>query len=295
MLTYPAAPPTTSGTKLTIDALLKAPKILAKRIVGETDPFLSNLLFRSDTTESGAVVYGIASTEDRYPARGDVQQVEPGAEFPMVDTAEGENAVAVASKFGAGYIVTDEARDRNQISVISKGNAKVRNALLRQDANRLFKAFEKDVPVTNSVGDWTTPKAMRTDILRGLATIEGYRLGYSANTVLIHPDRVTDLLLLDELQNLSPRENAALNPLFRRELAGYLGVNWITNQYMDPTKAIILETGITGVNVTEKPYGVAVVREGTRERDIVIASKRSVPIIDEPLSALVISGIAEAA
>ncbi|WNO25830.1 major capsid protein [Arthrobacter phage Altadena] len=292
MLTYPAEAPNTSGTKLTVDALLKAPKVLAKRIVGDSDPFLSNLLFRSDTTDSGAVVYGVASTDDLYPSRGDVRQIEPGAEFPMVDTAEGENAVAVASKFGAGYIVTDEARDRNQVSVIAKGNAKLRNALLRQDANRLFKSFSDAVPVTNSVDVWTTAKAMRTDILRGLATIEGYRLGYSANTVLIHPDRATDLLLLDELQNLSPRESATLNPLYRRDLAGYLGVNWITNQYMDPTKAIILETGVTGVNVTEKPYGVAVVREGTRERDVVIASKRSVPIIDEPLSALVIAGIA---
>lgn len=292
MLTYPAAPPSTSGTKLTVDALLKSPKVLAKRIVGETDPFLSTLLFRADTTDSGAVVYGVAAAEDRYPSRGDVQQIEPGGEFPLVDTAEGENAVAVAAKFGAGYVVTDEAKDRNQLSVIAKGNAKVRNALLRQDATRLFKAFEQDVPVVSSVGDWTGAKVMRTDILRGVAMIEGHRLGYAPKTVLIHPDRATDLLLLDELQNLSPRENAALNPLYRRDLAGYLGMNWITNQYMDPTKAIILETGMTGVNVTEKPYTVTVVREGTRERDVVIASKRSVPIVDEPLSALVISGIA---
>lgn len=291
MLTYPAAPPTTSGTKLTVDALLKAPKVLAKRIVGDFDPFLSDLLFRGDTTDSGAVVYGVTEAEDRYPARGDVQQVEPGAEFPMVDTAEGENAVAVASKFGAGYIVTDEARDRNQVSVIAKGNVKVRNALIRQDASRLLAAFEAKVPKVNSVGDWNTAKAMRTDILRGIAQIEGYRLGYSPTTVLIHPDRATDLLLLDELQNLAPRENANLNPLFNRSLSGYLNVNWVTNQYMDPTRAIILQEKLTGVNVTEKPYGVAVVREGTRERDIVIASKRSVPIIDEPLSALVIEGI----
>lgn len=294
MLTYPASPPSTSGTKLTVDALLKAPKVLGKRIVGSSDPFLSSLLFRADTTDSGAVVYGQASLEDLYPARGDVQQIEPGGEFPLVDTAEGENLVAVASKFGAGYIVTDEARDRNQLSVITKGNNKVRNALLRQDANRLFAAFNTAVPTVNAVGLWTTAKAMRTDILRGTAQIDGYKLGYNPQTVLIHPDTATDLMLLDELQNYSPRENAALNPLYRRDLAGYLGMNWITNPFMDRTKAIILETGMTGVNVTEKPYNVTVVREGTRERDVVIASKRSMPIIDEPLSALVITGVASA-
>ncbi|QTF82105.1 major capsid protein [Arthrobacter phage Prairie] len=293
-LTYPAQPPAVSGTKLTVDALLKAPKVLAKRIVGSNAPFLSDLVFRPDTTESGAVIYSEAGTEDLYPARGDVKQIEPGAEFPMVDTAEGDQKTAVASKFGAGYIVTDEAKDRNQLSVITKGNMKVRNALIRQDSNRLFAAFNAKAPVVPAVGVWTTPKAMRTDIVKGLARIEAYELGYTGDTVILHPDRISDLLLLDELQNLSPRENTALNPLFRRDLAGYLGVNWVSNPHADPTKAIILTNRISGVNVTEKPYGVAVVREGTRERDVVIASKRSVPVIDEPLSTLIITGIAAA-
>lgn len=290
-LTYPAPAPIASGTTLTVDALAKAPKVLAKRIITDSTPFLSKSLFRGDTTDSGAVVYSAASIEDIYPSRGDAQQVEPGAEIPMVDVADGEQVVAVASKFGAGYIITDEAKDRNQLSVITKGNTKVRNALLRQDANRVFAAFRKAAPTTNATAVWTTAKALRRDVLSAVARIEGYRMGYSPTTVLIHPELATDIMLLDELQNLSPRENKDLNPLFNRQLADYLSINWITNPYMDPTEAIIMEPNVTGVNVVEKPYGVAVVREGTRERDVVIATQRSVPLIDEPLSALIIKGV----
>ena len=46
-----------------------------------------------------------------------------------------------------------------------------------------------------------------------------------------------------------------------------------------------------GVNVVEKPLTINVVREGTRERDVVIASRRSVPVVDEPSSVVVIKGV----
>ncbi|WNM67253.1 major capsid protein [Arthrobacter phage Wyborn] len=293
MLTYPAEAHGVDPNKptLTVNALLKAPTVLQKRIITPSQNFLSDELFRPGTTESGVVIFNRAKKEDIYPARGDVEQIEPGAEFPMVDVDEEGAEMALSTKFGAGYQVTDEARSRNQLNVITKGNLKVRNALLRQDAYRCLAAFRGAVPTVNAVDVWTSPRAWREDILRNIASVRSLGLGYNPNTVIISPNTATELMLLPELDNLLPREDANRSPLYNPSLSGLLNVNWLVNEFADDNEAIILETKMTGMNVVEKPYGVEVVREGTRKRDFVLADKWSVPVIDEPESALVITGI----
>lgn len=290
-ITYPGGAPTVNGTRLTVDNVLKRPDFLQKRIVPDNRVFLSDLLFRKASTTSGAVVYNVATQDPAYPTRGDAEVVEPGAEFPMIDWSDGQDMVATATKLGAGYIVTDEARDRNNMDVIAKGNAKVRNAVIRQDAYRSLAAFRAAVPVVSSTATWDTAKAMRTDVVKAISQIRRTQLGYSANTVLINPDTQSNLLLLDELQNLAPREDPNRNPLYSAQLADYLGVNWVVNDFVPAGEAIVLQAGMTGAVVEEKPFAIEVVREGTRQRTVVIGSRRSVPVVDEPQSAVIIKGV----
>ncbi|QOP66250.1 major capsid protein [Arthrobacter phage Pippa] len=293
MLTYPSEAHAVDPNKpqLTVNALLKAPTVLQKRIITPSQNFLSDELFRPGMTESGVVIFNRAKQSDIYPSRGDVEQIEPGAEFPYVDVDEEGAEMALSTKFGAGYVVTDEARSRNQLSVITKGNLKVRNALLRQDAYRCLAAFRGAVPTVNATDVWTTPRAWREDILRNVAAVQRLGLGYSPNTAIISPNTATELLLLPELDSLLPRENKALNPVYNPTLSGLLNINWVVNEFASDLEVILLETKMTGTNVVEKPYGVEVVREGTRKRDHVLADKWSVPVIDEPESALIITGI----
>jgi hypothetical protein len=291
-LAYPAGAPTTTGTRLTVDRLLKAPTVLAKRIVTDDTKFLSDLLFRPGTTDSGTVIYSESAIEDKYPSRGDFTEIAPGAAYPMVDVAETGDKVALSTKFGAGYEVTTEAERRNSLNVIAKGNLKLRNALLRQDAARCLAAFDAKVPTVNSTGAWSASKVWKTDLLRGKATIAGLRLGYSPDTVLISPKTETDLLLLDDLQNWSPKENKALNPLYNPTLSGLLNLNWIVNEFVSDDQAILLQTGVTGANIVESPYSVQVIPDPLLGKKYVIADKWGMPIIDEPGSALVINGIA---
>jgi hypothetical protein len=290
-LTYPAGAPSVSGTTLTVDRALKNPTFLAKRIVPPNTQFLSELLFRPGTTDSGAVIYAEGSIDNIYPARGDAQQIEPGGAYPMVDVDDVADKVELSKKFGAGYYVLDEAKMRNNFDPIAKGNLKVRNALMRQDAARLLAAFDAKVPSVNSVGAWTTSKVWKTDLLQGLNSIKGLQLGFTPDTVVISPNTETTLLLLDDLQNWAPKENANLNPLYNPSLSGLLGLNWVVNEFASDDKAILLQTKVTGVNVTERALTVEVVREGTRGRNVVLADRFGVPVIDEPGSALVINGI----
>ena len=290
-LTHTAGAPSTTKNTITVSRALKDPTRLAQRIVPETVKFLSDELFRQGTTDSGAVIYNEASVEGQYPSRGDVQQIEPGGVYPMVDIDEGGDKVALSTKHGAGYKVTEEAEKRNQANVVQKGNLKVRNALLRQDAARCLAAFESKVPTINALDPFSVPKAAKATLLRARAQSVNLKLGYNPRTVLINPTTVTDMLLLDEIQNFAPRENTALNPLYNPSISGLWGFNWIENEFVDEDEIILLETKVTGINITENPYRVQVVPVPLEGIKYVIADKWGVPIIDEPGSALVIKGV----
>lgn len=295
VLSYTAQRPSTSGSMLTVDRMLKDPKFLAQRVIPANVEFLSDLLFRRDTTTSGAVVYAEAQKDGAYPSRGEAGIIGETGEIPAIDIDGAEDKVAVAQKSGAGYHVSDEARDRNNPSIIAKGNLKLRNAMLRQDAYRCLAAFRASAAANgatiNATDVWTTPKAFRTDIVKNVGYIEGLGLAYKPDTVLIHPDTYSDLLLLDELQNLAPRENSALNPLFSRQLSGYLEMNYVKTDLVGRTEAIILQKQMTGVNVVEKDFTMKIARDETRERSFVFGTRRSVPVIDEPHSVMIINGV----
>jgi hypothetical protein len=60
----------------------------------------------------GTVLYDVLTSNDLYPTR-DVQNVEPGGEFPILTMDRPTPQVAQVEKFGGKFFVTDEARDRN--------------------------------------------------------------------------------------------------------------------------------------------------------------------------------------
>lgn len=292
---FPARQPSTNGTQLTVDRLLNAPKVLAKRIVQPDTNFISNVLFRSvPTGPSGSVIYSRPSIADIYPAKGDVQFVEPTGNFPNVDIGSEEDLVAVARFVGASFWVTDDAARRNALNVISSGVPKVRAALVRQDAARCLKAFRDNVEVVNSTGvtdGWAEPKIWRRDILTQLSAIKSRQLGYQPNTVMVHPDTMTTVQLLDEIQTWAPRENTALNPLFQTALSGLLGLQWMENEHMSRDEAIVFQQNTTGFVAEEIPFMVETERVVKERRTYVYASRSATPVIDEPGSAVVISGV----
>lgn len=290
-LTYPAGAPKADGRLLTVDRALKSPKIIEATIVDRGLHFLSDYVFGvGQTGDSGAVVYGETRKDEAYPARGDSEVVEPGSEYPLVDIGEESDLVAVADKFGAGYVVTDEARDRNDTSIIARGNIKLRNVVLRQDARRVVKAFRKAVEPTE--GDpWTNAKVVRAQIVRAKAAITALELGYAPDTIIVNPETYADVTLFDDLLTWMPRENKADNPLFSDELDGLFGLHWVQDSLVSADEAIITTSKTVGTNYVEKEFNLRVVREETRDRSIVVANKRAVPVVTDPYAATILTGL----
>ena len=87
-----------------VRSLLKDPTKIAGRIISPDVSFLSDYLLRGPiATPSGVVEYEVAKLDDLYAGRGDFQDIEPMAEYPMLDIAEGETTYGSSGKYGAGY------------------------------------------------------------------------------------------------------------------------------------------------------------------------------------------------
>lgn len=275
------------GQLITVDSMLKNPTRIAKRIIRSNDVFLSDYLYRGPIAASGgAVTFSEAGEEDAYPSKGDVQQIEPGGDYPMVDVAEGEQLAASVSKFGAAYRVTYEARDDNNINPISRGNIKVRNAMLRSDASRALAAIEAKVTPTPASAAWSVAKAWRQDILT--ATSKAPQ-GYEFDTIVISKATSLKIQLLDELINWMPREGAS-NPLLAPGLTGLLNLQWVINDRAG-SNAYLIQRETAGFVGESDPYGVKVVDRPENDEFLVKAKRRSVPIVDEPASVQIIAGV----
>lgn len=292
-LTYPAQAPKVNGTLVTVDKMLKSSKVIQGLIVDKGLHFLSDTVFGAGTTgDSGAVIFSQTTQGTQYAARGDSEVVEPGSEYPMLDMGEDDNQVAVAEKFGAGYIVTDEAKDRNDTNIITRGNTRLRNVVLRQDARRCVAALRKEVG-TKEVDPWTTFKAVRASIERAKAQVTSLELGYAIDTILIHPDTYVDVSLMDELLTYRPRENKADNPLYSDSLEGLFGLHWVIDPLVERKEVMLTSGKMVGQNAVEKEFAAKVVREESRDRSIVLAAKRAVPVVTDPLAALILTGLSE--
>lgn len=290
---YTPQAPSSEGTLITTDQLLKDPKRLARVIAPNEEIFLSTFLFTRDTTESGAVVFNRAKKNGAYPDRGDVQEIAPMADFPLIDVAEGEQDTAVATKHGFGFRVSKESEKRKKDSEVNKNILVGRNALVRQDANRLYKAFiDAGVPEQNAVGAWNSGTTdPRRDIRTAQAAIKNEKLGYNPVTVLINPTAALELELSDYFTSAMPRENAALNPFLSPGLGNFMRVEWVENEFVPEDEVLVLQKFVTGTNVIEWETEVDDPIQEAGQKKLYQVSRSSVPIVTDPLSVRRIRGV----
>src|SRR3954468_20401276 len=109
---YPLALPTVSGTTISVDTMLQQPTRITR--------YLSDLTLRgywadkvftpNGGVSGGAVLYNQLLENELFVSAGrDVQNVEPGAEFPLVTFDRPVPLVKPVEKFGGKFFVTDEA------------------------------------------------------------------------------------------------------------------------------------------------------------------------------------------
>src|SRR5215212_10183562 len=159
---YPYGPPVVVGGGVTVETMLNEPTRVTRALNDITlQQFWANRVFAfPGGVEGGAVLYDQLIANDLYTTR-DVQNVEPGGEFPILTQERPTPLVAQVEKYGGKWFVTDEARDRNNPQQLTQGIVKAANTINRKTNQKLVAVLDATVTAvggasTRAGGDWAT-------------------------------------------------------------------------------------------------------------------------------------------
>lgn len=309
-MTYPLGPgiPQVSSNETGVEIwnmLLTDPLVIQHSIEAvPNNYYLGPTLLTPDTSRNGVVAYEeVADTgalvfldvdPNRQPG-----VVKPGDEFPMVGFSDLARKFTETDLIGGKFTLTDKEIRMDRRDLFLRGRTRLANTLAKIHNQRIINAIltnptvvSKSIPAGALWTSATTYKAL--DDIRGAAYQIDYGtdlVNYEATYVLCHPDAAFELMRHDEVKNFAPRENIANSPLFRKDMAGLAGLNWILHRGMPRQKAIVGSAQNAGRIVTELPLFVDTIREETRKRWIIQAGRAEVAVIDQPLALRVITGI----
>ena len=203
-------------SKVTVNDLVKSPTRvpnLIKSLVRDND--ISPWMLREGPTAAGgAVVYD--ETPIPLYASDDGEIVAEFGEIPMASAPMRTSITRSTTKRGLGLMISKEMQTRNDMGRVQDEITMVRNRLVRTRErvffDAIFAASTNVIPAGNATGGWlsgtTSIVADLADAMYEIAqeqpagAIEEERLGYSANTLIIHPSYQFSLIDNTEINNI---------------------------------------------------------------------------------------------
>lgn len=291
---YPLAAPTVTGDMVLTDLFAQPPEYITQDIIDLTArrlTLVTELYDAPRTAQGGAVIYQVLDTNRTYTTR-DVEYVEPGEEFPLITAERGQPVVAAVAKYGGKDYITDESRDRNDLTAYTNMVRQMANTMVRKSHQRGVDAVEAAITAYTRTGvgnNW------------GAVVVGG-----STQTVqsgFPHAD-FADALLVSEVEELgfeydgvglNPQEMAQLRIIYGTDLAGIFSSFGLTpsisNRWPAGTATFYARRMVGGIRV-EKPLGTENWREPNTERTWFQTSARNVFFVDKPLAIYRLTGLA---
>jgi hypothetical protein len=294
---YPLSAPTVSGNNITVDLMLNQPTRITR--------YLSDLSMRGFWADKvftpgggvsgGAVLYTqLTSNELFVSASRDVQNVEPGAEFPLVTFDRPTPLTKQVEKFGGKFFVTDEARDRNDPMMLQQGSQRLANTINRRIHTNAVNEIDAQITAlggsaqTATGNDWS-------------AVVTG---GSSQSNATAWPaaDFAKVQLLADQKELGVQFDTWILNPVNANEFRITYGNEWrsvlddagitfvVTNRVTAGT-AYVIESGQVGQMLLEKPLSTETWREQGTQRTWVQSDVRPVFVITNPYGIAKVTGL----
>jgi hypothetical protein len=292
---YPLAAPTLSGTVISVDLMLQEPTRVTRYISDtDADELLRGTASSPTPAECLAARCSTTSSPRTICSRRDVAERGAGRGVP-------DRHVRPSSRAGAGrevrwkvLRVTDEARDRNNLTAIASEASKLGNdirdqlhtrALAELDAN--IAAIGSDVQVTGT--SWADAAALTltttannllpaTDFAELNKRAANQRLGTMYNLWIVNPQEAMNF-------DIIYGGNAAT------VLARY-GVDMIATPLVAAGTAYAVQEGRVGQVRYEQPLQTTTTREELKEATWVKSSVRSVYAVTNPYNAVKITGLA---
>jgi hypothetical protein len=245
------------GPTITVEAMLKQPRLLARRLTDLTNKrFVADALLArgtADQVSSGAVLY--QRSESIY-ADDNPSEVMPRAEYPRTGWSETVLAAAV-HKHGLEFPVSDEQKRRNAMDVIQRGQRKLANSIVRYVDSLVITKILADPDIQTGGGaDWTTANTdIVAEIATAIAAIQNVEEGYEPDTLVVNPAQNLDLIIDADIRAALPREStgSTASVLTGRPVP-LLGLTQIlVTSQMTAGKALIATSNVLGTIADEAP------------------------------------------
>lgn len=298
-ITYPLGPPSISGNLITVDQALSNPTIITREIAQLADQkfFASKVFSDAGGIDGGAILYELPPTTatDLFAERA-IQEVEPGAEFPVLTFLRGVPVVAKPKKIGGKVPVTKEAKKRNNVRYMQRAMIQAANTIaLTLDAmavsvlNTAISGNSRTVAgqswstaagVTNlNVSGTNQPIA---DLLTARKTVELELRGHMLNSAILHPN-----------QELSLGQIAARVGTTIDMLLSTAGIeNWYSSPRVTAGTVILYEEGQVGGWANEFPLEEETWYEPEEQTDWYQWSVSPAMFVDDPYALLELTGVA---
>lgn len=293
---YPLAAPTLSGTVISVDLMLQEPTRVTRYLSDlMLKGYFANRIFtNAGGVSGGAVLYDQLTTNDLFPTR-DVQNVEPGAEFPIVTFDRPAPRLAQVEKFGGKFFVTDEARDRNNPQMLQQGAQKLANAMFRGIHQRALAVLDAEITALSSNAQTLVGHNWSTVVTAGTSatSASGYPAADFAAVQLLADQK--ELGVQFTLWIVNPAQLAAIKVLYGSGWADVLNswnISMISSNLVTAGTAYVVAEGQVGEQRLEKPLGTETWREQATERSWVQSSVRPVFYVTNPYSVAKVTGLA---
>lgn len=293
---YPFGVPSVSGTSITVDMMLNQPTRITRAVADLSlrRMFSQRIFSTPGGVEGGALLYDVLTTNDAFldPTR-EVQNVEPGAEFPLVTSSRTAPSIARVEKFGGKFFVTDEARARNDESQLRNGSMKLSNSIAKGVDTRAIAALDAAVTTysrTATGTNWATANSTvsssltknlepGSDFAAAQLTADTDELGVVFDLWIVNPAQYVNLQKFYGVSNLPG-------------VLGAYGVEVISSNRVTAGTAYAVESGVVGEMRFEQGLFTETWREQATERTWVQSSIRPVFAVTNPYSVIKFSGLA---
>ncbi|WP_422748010.1 major capsid protein [Mycobacterium sp. WMMD1722] len=255
--------PQLSTRSLTVDVALKQPTTIRARIAKlADDQIILDKIYSGlgAQVQGGGILYNVIKASDFFTS--DVERRSPGAEYKVVEGVDPETKLATVEDWGGTFQVSDEQRDRNNVSYLDLQTTQLANTIARKLDTAAIAKIEAAIDSANTVTghNWSTVVTIgpeddltpsgslpTADLSAAQLKSDLQELGVKHNLLIVHPNQAH-----------------ALRVAYGDKLDAMLqsaGLSMFSNPRVTAGVAYVLERGAVGAVGFERPLTVDVIDE----------------------------------
>jgi len=294
---YPLALPTVTGTVVSVDLMLNEPTRITRYLSDlSLRGYWADKVFTPNGGVSGGAILYTQLTENQLfvSSSRDVQNVEPGAEFPLVTFDRPVPLVKPVEKFGGKFFVTDEARDRNDPMMLQQGTQRLANTISRRIHNTAVQELEAQIVALGGSAQIITGNDWSTVVTGGAGQTNatGWPAADFAKVQLVADQK--ELGVTFDTWILNPVNANEFRITYGNEWNSVLadaGIRFIVTNRVPAGMAYVIESGQVGEMRLEKALGTETWREQETQRTWVQSDVRPVFIVTNPYGIAKVTGL----